>query len=285
MAVAPRTLPFPPGIVEICPRPPKNPPPASIVNAATAPAATDPSVEAVDVAVTGSVVATALMANTDTTAKAKPKVKVKKEMTAAEGEVQNQKHQARWVAQRMRKAEAITATLEEERWERLTIMAARAQAQEAMKLWQLIGEGKTDTVAGAALSSSVTSQVLCPPMLLRSPAMPRAATPRSSPGPRVVPVWRRAIIIAGAAIDDGRGHNIANQPQPGSYSLGLCLVDADAPSGAATNEYHSSPCPIRQNARPGPDRLGMVHFSCLAFISNGLRWQLTKLFLGVLCRG
>jgi hypothetical protein len=53
----------------------------------TADAATDPSVDAMDVAVTGSVAATAPMTSTDTTAKAK--VKVKKEMTAAEREVQN----------------------------------------------------------------------------------------------------------------------------------------------------------------------------------------------------
>jgi hypothetical protein len=38
------------------------------------------------------------------------------------------------VAQRTRKADAMNATLKEERQERLTIMAARAQAQEAMKL-------------------------------------------------------------------------------------------------------------------------------------------------------
>jgi hypothetical protein len=71
----------------------------------------------------------------------------------------------------------MNAALEEERRERLTIMAARPQAQEAMKLQQLVGEGKTDAVVGAASSSSVTSQALCPPMLPRSPATPRAATP------------------------------------------------------------------------------------------------------------
>jgi hypothetical protein len=131
----------------------------------------------VDVAVTGSVAATAPTAITDTTAKAKLKVKVKKEMTAAEREVQNQKWQARRVAQRTRKAEATNAALEEEWRERLTIMAARAQAQEAMKLRQLVGVGKTDAVAGAASSSSVTLQVLRPTMLPRSPATPRAATP------------------------------------------------------------------------------------------------------------
>jgi hypothetical protein len=149
-----------------------------MVNATAAPAATDPSVQAVDVAVTGSVVATAPTASMDTTAKAKPKVKVKKEMTAAEREVQNQK---RRVAQRTRKAEAMNAALEEERRERLTIMAARARAQEAMKLRQLVGEGKTDVMAGAASSSSVTSLALRPPMLPRSPATPRAATPVPPP--------------------------------------------------------------------------------------------------------
>jgi alanyl-tRNA synthetase len=130
-----------------------------------------------DVAVTGSVAATAPTANMDTTAKANGKVKVKKELTATEREVQNQKRQARRVAQRTRKAEAMNAALEEERQERLTIMAARAQAQDAMKLRQLVGEGKTDVVAGAASSSSVTSQALRPQMLPRSPATPRAATP------------------------------------------------------------------------------------------------------------
>jgi hypothetical protein len=81
---------------------------------------TNPSIDAVDVT------ATALMASTDTTAKAKPKAKVKKKMTKAEREVQNQKRQARRVAQQIRKAEAMTAALEEERRERLTLMAAQA---------------------------------------------------------------------------------------------------------------------------------------------------------------
>jgi hypothetical protein len=68
-----------------------------MVNAAAAPADTDPSVEAVDVAFIGSIAATAPTAgtSTDTTAKAKPKVKVKKEMTASEREVQNRKREAR----------------------------------------------------------------------------------------------------------------------------------------------------------------------------------------------
>jgi hypothetical protein len=81
------------------------------------------------------------------------------------------------VAQRTRKAEAMTAALEEERREWLTIMAARAQAQEAMKLQELIGKGKIDAVAGAASCSSVTSQALRPPMVPRLPTTPRAATP------------------------------------------------------------------------------------------------------------
>jgi hypothetical protein len=57
-------------------------------------AATDPSFDAVDVAVTGSIAATAPTASTDTTAKDKAKVKVKKELTTAEREVENQKRQA-----------------------------------------------------------------------------------------------------------------------------------------------------------------------------------------------
>jgi hypothetical protein len=116
-------------------------------------AATDPSFDAVDVAVTGSIAATAPTASTDTTAKDKAKVKVKKELTTAEREVENQKWQARRVAHQTRKAEAMNAALEEERRERLTI------------------------VAGATSSSSVTSQALCRPMLPHSPATPRASTP------------------------------------------------------------------------------------------------------------
>jgi hypothetical protein len=60
-------------------------------NTAAVATATDPSVDAVDVAVTGSIAATTPTASTDATAKAK--VKVKKELTAAEREVQNQKWQ------------------------------------------------------------------------------------------------------------------------------------------------------------------------------------------------
>jgi hypothetical protein len=46
-----------------------------------------------------------------------------------------------------------------------------------MKLWELIGEGTTDAVAGAASISSVVSQDLCPLMVPHSLATPRAATP------------------------------------------------------------------------------------------------------------
>jgi hypothetical protein len=126
-------------------------------NTTAATTTTDPSVDVVDIEVTGSVTATAPTASTDTTAKGKPKAKVRKEMTAAEREVQNQKRQARRVAQRTRKAEAMNAALEEERQERLMIMAARAHAQEAMKLRQLVDDGKTNAVVRAASSSSVTS--------------------------------------------------------------------------------------------------------------------------------
>ena len=41
--------------------------------------------------------------------------------------------------------------------ERLTMVASLVQAHEVMKLRELVGEGKTDVVAGAASSSSVTS--------------------------------------------------------------------------------------------------------------------------------
>jgi hypothetical protein len=61
-------------------------------------------------------------------------------VTAAEREVQNQKWQTRWVAQRTRKNKVVTIALEEERRECLTIMAVRAQAQEAMKMRELLGE-------------------------------------------------------------------------------------------------------------------------------------------------
>jgi hypothetical protein len=79
------------------------------------------------------------------------------------------------VAQRTRKAEAVTAAQEEERRERLMIMAARAQAQEAMKLRELVVEAKTNAVAGADSSNSVMSQALRPPMMPRSTATPRAS--------------------------------------------------------------------------------------------------------------
>jgi hypothetical protein len=58
-----------------------------------------------------------------TAAIAKAKGKVKKELTTVEREVQNQKRQG---------------TLEEEKQERLAIMAARAQAQEDMKMRDLL---------------------------------------------------------------------------------------------------------------------------------------------------
>jgi hypothetical protein len=111
----------------------------------------------------------------------------------------------------MRKAEAMNATLEEDRQEWLMIMAARAQAQEAMKLRQLVGEGKTDTMAEAASSSLVTSQALRPPMLSRSPTTPRAATP-VPPQAHAVPVWKGTIVIVGAVVDDGQGCSVTNRP-------------------------------------------------------------------------
>jgi hypothetical protein len=92
-------------------------------------AAADPSIDATDVAFTANIVATAPMSSTTTTANiTKPKVKVKKEVTAAERGVQNQKRQARRVSERARKAHAFTTALEEEKWECLSIMDALAQA-------------------------------------------------------------------------------------------------------------------------------------------------------------
>jgi hypothetical protein len=66
-----------------------------MVNTATI--ADDPSINAEDIAVTACIEATAPMASTTTTAIAK--AKVKKEMTAEEMEVQNQKQQVRRVAE------------------------------------------------------------------------------------------------------------------------------------------------------------------------------------------
>jgi hypothetical protein len=114
--------------------------------------AADPSVEAVDVAVTRIAANSTPTASTaTTTAVTKPKVKVKKEMTAAETEFRNQKRQAWRVAQRAIKAGSVTAALEEEKRERMT------RAQETMKLRELVGEAKTDALAGADSSSSVMS--------------------------------------------------------------------------------------------------------------------------------
>jgi hypothetical protein len=85
----------------------------------------DPSVEAVDVAVTGFVAPIAPTSSAITTADV-AKAKVKKEVTAVERKVQNQKRPARRVAQQAGKGEAVTTALQEERRERLMRMAARA---------------------------------------------------------------------------------------------------------------------------------------------------------------
>jgi hypothetical protein len=61
------------------------------------------------------------------------------------------------VAERARKAKALARSLEEEKREHLALMASRAQAQEAMKMWELLSEAKTDAVVGASSSSSVMS--------------------------------------------------------------------------------------------------------------------------------
>jgi tRNA pseudouridine-54 N-methylase len=52
----------------------------------------------------------------------------------------------------------LAATEEEDRQESLVLMAAWAQAQEAMKMRDLLGEGRTDAVADTTSSSLVTSQ-------------------------------------------------------------------------------------------------------------------------------
>jgi hypothetical protein len=88
-------------------------------------AAVDPSIDAMDVAITAPAVPTAPTAGTTTTeAIAKPKAKVKKELATTVREVQNPKWQARRVAKWARKAKALAAALEEEKRERLAIMAA-----------------------------------------------------------------------------------------------------------------------------------------------------------------
>jgi hypothetical protein len=85
--------------------------------------------DAMDVVVTAPPAPTASTANTSTTTTiAKPKAKVKKELTTTEREVKNQKWQARRVAERSRKGEALAATLGEEKRGHLTIMAAQAEA-------------------------------------------------------------------------------------------------------------------------------------------------------------
>jgi hypothetical protein len=87
-------------------------------------AAADQSADTMDVALTIPAGPAASTASTYTTAAiAKAKGKVKKELTTVEREVQNQKRQG---------------TLEEEKQERLAIMAARAQAQEDMKMRDLL---------------------------------------------------------------------------------------------------------------------------------------------------
>jgi hypothetical protein len=95
-------------------------------------------------------------------------------------EVQNQKQQARRVAERARKTEAFNAALEEEKREHLNI---------------------------------------CP--------------------------RRRAIIVTGADVVEGRGRAADHRPQPHSCVRGLCPGDAQAPSGRATGTYHSCPRLVR----------------------------------------
>jgi hypothetical protein len=222
-------------------------------NTATA----DPSVEAVDVAFTGTVVDTTPTASKSTTAavgkpkpkpKPKPKVKVKKEVTAAEREVQNQKRQVQQVAQWARKAESVTATLEEERQERLTIMVTWAHAQETMKLRELVDEAKTDALAGADSSSSVTSQALRPSMVPHSgPVNAKGVSDSCSSGPRAVPAWRHAIVVVGAVVDDEQGRAIVNRPQPHFCTCGLCPRRRASALGDGCRQLPFMPAPCSAN--------------------------------------
>jgi hypothetical protein len=125
----------------------------------------DPSANAIDVAIT---VPTTPTASTATTAIAKPKANVK-ELTSAERKVQNQKRQARRVAERARKADALVVAQEEEKREAV-LMHTQAQVKEVMKMRELLGEVRTNVVVGTTSSSSVTSQALRRPMLPWSPA-------------------------------------------------------------------------------------------------------------------
>jgi hypothetical protein len=81
----------------------------------------------------------------------KSKAKVKKELTAAEREVQNQKRQGHRIVGSARNTEALAAIAEVEKQERLVLLHAKANAQEASKMRE------TDAV-GTTSSSSVTSQ-------------------------------------------------------------------------------------------------------------------------------
>jgi hypothetical protein len=67
-------------------------------------------------------------------AKPKTKAKVKKELTATERKVQNQKRQGRQIVEWARKVEVLTAAAEEEKNKRLVLLHAKASAQKAARV-------------------------------------------------------------------------------------------------------------------------------------------------------
>jgi hypothetical protein len=195
-------------------------------------AAADPSADAIDIAPIAPTTP-----RTTTAAITKPKTKVKKEWSAAERKVQNQKCQDRRVAERTRKAEATTAT-EEEKWKCLILIHALAQVQEALKMRELLGEVRIDAVTGTTSSSSFTSQALQPPMLPRSPQTPRTT---AFPGLHVHPPSRlertRSSSLELRLLLDGI--------VPPAINLNLSPSDEEAPSGRAAGRYLARPCPVQ----------------------------------------
>jgi hypothetical protein len=95
----------------------------------------------------------------------------------------------------------------------------------------LLGEAKTDDVAGASSRSSITRDA-------------KGVSDSGSAGPHAVPARRRAIIVTGAGVVEGQGHAVGHLPQLHSCACGLCPGDAQTPSGRAAGKYHSCPRPI-----------------------------------------
>jgi hypothetical protein len=93
----------------------------------------NPSVDAMDAAVTALVVPTALAASTTTTAAiTESKANVKKELTAAKREVQNENGRRLGVDEQARKAEALARSSGGREM--------RAPRVKAMKMWELLSD-------------------------------------------------------------------------------------------------------------------------------------------------